>query len=59
MVATILNSICIFLQVGRQAIHHAAAMGNMAVVKLLIEQFKVPATATDKVDLLYVKVVAT
>ena len=37
------------MQVGRQAIHHAAVIGNMAVVKLLIERFKVPATATDKV----------
>ena len=37
------------MQVGRQAIHHAAGIGNMAVAKLLIERFKVPATATDKV----------
>ena len=37
------------MQVGRQAIHHAAGIGNMVVVKLLIEKFKVPATATDKV----------
>ena len=40
------------MQVGRQAIHHAAGIGNMAVMKLLIERFKVPATATDKVLLL-------
>ena len=46
-----ISSICIitFVQVGRQAIHYAAGIGNMAIVKLLIERFKVPATATDKV----------
>ena len=39
-----------FVQVGRQAIHHAAGVGNMVVVKLLIERFKVSATVTDKVN---------
>ena len=41
----------IFVQVGRQAIHLAAGVGNMAVVKLLIERFKVSATVADKVPL--------
>ena len=40
-----------FFQVGRQAVHHAAAVGNIAVVKLLIEHFKVPATVADKVHI--------
>ena len=40
------------MQDGRQAIHYAAGVGNVEVVKLLIERFKVSATAADKVPLL-------
>ena len=39
------------LQIGHQAIHYAAGVGNMAVIKLLIERFKVSVTATDKVHM--------
>lgn len=44
----VINSLT-FVQVGHQAIHLAAGVGNMAVVKLLIERYKVSATPTDKV----------
>ena len=34
---------------GRQAIHIAAATGNIAVLKLLVETYKVPVNVVDKV----------
>ena len=54
MHGNVADGIFIFVQVGRQAIHYAAGVGNMTVVKLLIERFKVGATTSDKVTHTYV-----
>ena len=40
-------------QVGRQAAHFAAAVGNIEVFKLLVDTYKVSINATDKVILCY------
>jgi len=38
-------------QVGRQAAHFAAAIGNIEVFKLLVDTYKVPVNVTDKVHM--------
>jgi len=37
------------VQAGRQAVHVAAATGNLQVLKLLVDTYKVPVNVTDKV----------
>ena len=37
------------IQAGRQAIHIAAATGNIMILKLLVDTYKVPVNVTDKV----------
>ena len=41
------------VQVGRQAAHFAAAIGNIEVFKLLVDTYKVSVNVTDKVFLYY------